>query len=185
MIIHKINNFFSDLENQQNISYFEKIYKRTNIEDYVNNIKKWKHNIVCDYNAINKTKFVSNLINMDLKFGEAIFIAYLPNAETFPQNDSHEHIIVLCNIISDKPWEYIFYNRKNKEIVKEKLNWGDAFIYNNKDYYCVRDKYDGKAYLELNIKYYSYNRHNIENNIFTGMAFDPLLNKIYSKLKED
>lgn len=185
MIIHKINNFFSELENNLNINYFEKLYKRTNVEDYVNNIKEWKHNIVCDYNAINKTKFISDLTGINLKFGEAKFIAYLPNSEIFPRVNSYEYIHILCNIISDKPWEHIFYNRKNKEICKETLNLGEAFIYNNKEYYFTRDKYNGKAYLELDITYYPYNEYNISNNIFSGMAYDELLNKIYFKLKED
>ena len=45
MIAQKIK-FFSDFENNENISYFEELYKRTNVEDYVDFKKKWRHNTV-------------------------------------------------------------------------------------------------------------------------------------------
>ena len=59
-----------------------------------------------------------------------------------------------------------------------------SLLKNNKEYYFTRDKYNGKAYLELDITYYPYNKYNISNNIFSGMAYDELLNKIIKILKK-
>mgnify|MGYP000206332091 FL=1 len=184
MIAQKIK-FFSDFENNENISYFEELYKRTNVEDYVDFKKKWRHNTVCDYVALKKEKFISDLLKKDLRLGEARFDCFLPGAETKPIINDNNYVKVLCNIISSKPWDHVFYSRKDKEIVRERLQIGEAFIYNNNDYYYVRDAYPGRAYLELSIDYYTPTQYNLHNYIFTGMSLNPLLNKIYDKLKKN
>ena len=184
MMSQKIK-FFSDSENNDNISYFEELYKRTNVEDYLDFKKQWRHNTVCDYVALNKTKFISDLLETDLRLGEARFDCFLPGAKTTPLVSDQSYVKVLCNIISSEPWDHVFYSRKDKEIVRERLNIGEAFIYNNKDYYYARDAYPGRAYLELSIDYYTPTKDNLDAHIFTGMSCNPLLNRIYGKLKEE